>query len=50
MRNTERSGNELYHGDWEIMIMNMIPFFILLTTLNPKGQTKAQGTNWRGSE
>lgn len=35
----------------EIMIMNMIPFFILCkSTLNLKGQRKAQRTQWRVPE
>lgn len=48
MRNTERSGNELCHGDWgdyDYEYDSLL--YSHKSTLNLEGHTKAQGTQWR---
>lgn len=44
VRNAERSGNELCHGDWRDYDYEYDSLlYSYKSTLNPKGQTKAQG-------
>lgn len=48
MRNTERSGNELCHGDWgdyDYEYDSLL--YSYKSTLNLEGHTKARGTQWR---